>query len=409
MFNTLLASLGDTLRVYGPRLFAATQRLFAGARRCLRSVSWLPLVGGSAALVAVLALALGEDSLARAQPASMTSVLQSYVGGTASLPVEGVLPPLNGEDGWLNSAPLTPQALHGKVVLIDFWTYSCINCLRTLPYIKAWAQKYQDQGLVVIGVHAPEFAFERNIDNVKRATRDLKIDYPVALDNHFAFWRAMNNQYWPALYFVDEQGRIRHHQFGEGGYAESEKVIQQLLAEAGHADAQGVTPGADAAHAPGVERAADEHDVESSETYIGYAQADNFASPGGEVRDATHSYTPPSNLSVNDWGLAGAWAVGPEYATVTASAASIAYRFHARDLHLVLGPGATGRPVRFRVTIDGAAPGDAHGSDTDAQGNGVVNEQKLYQLVRQSGAVHDHTFAIRFLDPGAQAYVFTFG
>ena len=213
MFNTLLASLGDTLRVYGPRLFAATQRLFAGARRRLRSVSWLPLVGGSAALVAVLALALGEDSLARAQPASMTSVLQSYVGGTASLPVEGVLPPLNGEDGWLNSAPLTPQALHGKVVLIDFWTYSCINCLRTLPYIKAWAQKYQDQGLVVIGVHAPEFAFERNIDNVKRATRDLKIDYPVALDNHFAFWRAMNNQYWPALYFVDEQGRIRHHQF----------------------------------------------------------------------------------------------------------------------------------------------------------------------------------------------------
>jgi cytochrome c biogenesis protein CcdA/thiol-disulfide isomerase/thioredoxin len=325
------------------------------------------------------------------------------------LPVEGVLPPLDGAVQWLNSPPLTAQALRGKVVLIDFWTYSCINCLRTLPYVKAWAQKYKDQGLVVIGVHAPEFAFERNIDNVKKATHDLGVDYPVAIDNNYAIWRALNNQYWPAHYFVDAKGQIRYHHFGEGDYAESEKVIQQLLTEAGHADASKVAIGLGKTGAQGVQAAADEADIQSQETYIGYERAENFTSPGGEVQDKAHTYAAPSQPAVNDWGLAGAWNVGAEHATLVNASGGIVYRFHARDLHLVLGPGADGKPVRFRVSVDGAAPGAAHGADVAADGSGTVTGQRLYQMVRQTGDVKDHTFSIEFLDPGVQAFAFTFG
>ncbi|OAJ54763.1 cytochrome C biogenesis protein [Paraburkholderia ginsengiterrae] len=327
----------------------------------------------------------------------------------APLPVEGVLPPLDGAVQWLNSQPLTLQDLRGKVVLVDFWTYSCINCLRTLPYVKAWAQKYKDQGLVVIGVHAPEFAFERNIDNVKKATHDLGVDYPVAIDNNYAIWRALNNQYWPAHYFVDAKGQIRYHHFGEGDYAESEKVIQQLLAEAGHAGASKVAIGLGNASAQGVQAAADEADIQSQETYIGYDRAENFASPGGEVQDKAHTYAAPSQPAVNDWGLAGSWNVGAEHATLVNASGRIVYRFHARDLHLVLGPGADGKPVRFRVSVDGAAPGAAHGADVAADGSGTVTGQRLYQLVRQTGDVTDHTFSIEFLDPGVQAFAFTFG
>ncbi|MEI6001911.1 cytochrome c biogenesis protein DipZ [Paraburkholderia bengalensis] len=326
----------------------------------------------------------------------------------APLPVEGTLPALAGAVQWLNSPPLTAQQLRGKVVLVDFWTYSCINCLRTLPYVKAWAQKYRDQGLVVIGVHAPEFAFERNVDNVKKATHDLGVDYPVAIDNNYAIWRAFGNQYWPAHYFVDAQGRIRHHHFGEGEYEQSEKVIQQLLAEAGHPEAVNMTTGI-TQHANGVEAAADGNDMQSPETYIGYSRAENFASPGGEAENRARNYAAPSNPDVNDWGLAGTWKVGAEHATLAAPNGRIVYRFHARDLHLVLGPGANGRPVHFRVTIDGAAPGNAHGTDIDADGAGVVTGQRLYQLVRQTGDVADHTFSIEFLDPGVEAYAFTFG
>ncbi|MFM0207790.1 cytochrome c biogenesis protein DipZ [Paraburkholderia sediminicola] len=349
------------------------------------------------------------DASAAVDSGAMMRAAQATPGGAAPLPVEGVLPTLNGAVQWLNSPPLTVQDLRGKVVLVDFWTYSCINCLRSLPYVKAWAQKYKDQGLVVIGVHAPEFAFERKIDNVRKAVHDLGVDYPVAIDNNYAIWRALNNQYWPAHYFVDAKGQIRYHHFGEGDYAESEKVIQQLLAEAGHASASKVALGIAGTSAQGVQAAADNADMQSGETYIGYERAENFASPGGEAEDKVHTYSAPSQPAVNDWGLAGAWKVGAEHATLAAASGRIVYRFHARDLHLVLGPGADGKPVRFRVSVDGAAPGAAHGTDVAADGSGTVTEQRLYQLVRQTGDVTDHTFSIEFLDPGVQAYAFTFG
>ncbi|WP_233835511.1 cytochrome c biogenesis protein DipZ [Paraburkholderia sp. ZP32-5] len=368
--------------------------------------------GNAVATADAAASGAGNDMMMSAQPAAngaMMRAAQPTPDAAAALPVEGVLPPLNGAVQWLNSPPLTMQDLKGKVVLIDFWTYSCINCLRSLPYVKAWAQKYKDQGLVVIGVHAPEFAFERNIDNVKKATHDLGVDYPVAIDNNYAIWRSLNNQYWPAHYFVDGKGQIRYHHFGEGDYAESEKVIQQLLAEAGHADASKIAIGIDKASAQGVEAAADNADIQSPETYIGYERAENFASPGGEAQDKVHTYAAPSQPGVNAWGLAGAWKVGAESATLEAPSGRIVYRFHARDLHLVLGPGKDGKPVRFRVSVDGAAPGAAHGTDVAADGSGTVTEQRLYQLVRQSGDIADHTFSIEFLDPGVQAYSFTFG
>ncbi|MBR8401195.1 cytochrome c biogenesis protein DipZ [Burkholderia cenocepacia] len=327
----------------------------------------------------------------------------------AALPVEGTLPSLDGAVQWLNSLPLTAAGLRGKVVLVDFWTYSCINCLRTLPYTTAWARKYAPYGLVVIGVHAPEFAFERDIGNVKKAVHDLGIDYPVAIDNGYSIWRAFNNEYWPAHYFIDAQGRVRHHHFGEGEYVQSERAIQSLLAEAGHPDALNVPLGLAGAPAKGALAAADSADVRSPETYVGYARAESFASPGGVVRDAEHRYDAPAQPDLNGWGLAGTWSVGAERAALAAPDGRIVYRFHARDLHLVLGPGANGRPVRFRVTLDGTAPGAAHGADVDAQGYGTVTGQRLYQLVRQPGAIADRTFAIEFLDPGVDAYAFTFG
>ncbi|NPT56891.1 cytochrome c biogenesis protein DipZ [Paraburkholderia elongata] len=361
---------------------------------------------GNDAVMTANSAANASDSV---DSGAMTRASQGAPGGAAALPVEGVLPTLNGAVQWLNSPPLTVQDLRGKVVLVDFWTYSCINCLRSLPYVKAWAQKYKDQGLVVIGVHAPEFAFERNIDNVKKAVHDLGVDYPVAIDNNYAIWRALNNQYWPAHYFVDAKGQIRYHHFGEGDYAESEKVIQALLIEAGHANVSKVAVGIASTSAQGVQAAADNADMQSPETYIGYQRAENFASPGGETPDKVHTYAAPSQLAVNDWGLAGAWKVDAEHATLMAASGRIVYRFHARDLHLVLGPDKDGKPVRFRVSVDGAAPGAAHGTDVAADGTGTVNGQRLYQLVRQSGDVTDHTFSIEFLDPGVQAYAFTFG
>jgi cytochrome c biogenesis protein CcdA/thiol-disulfide isomerase/thioredoxin len=340
---------------------------------------------------------------------TMMRATPAVADNSPPLPVEGELPSLNGAVQWLNSPPLTAQSLRGKVVLIDFWTYSCINCLRTLPYINAWAQKYKDQGLVVIGVHAPEFAFERNIDNVKKATRELGIDYPVAIDNNYAIWRSLNNQYWPAHYFVDAQGRIRYHHFGEGDYAQSEKVIRQLLIEAGHTDVAKIPTGLPNASVAGVEVAADNTDMQSPETYIGYSRAENFASPGGEAEDKSHTYAAPVKPALNEWGLDGKWRVGAERATLGAADGGIVYRFHARDLHLVLGPDKDGKPVRFRVRIDGAAPGAAHGSDVNSDGTGTVTEERLYQLVRQTGDVKDHIFSIEFLDPGVEAYSFTFG
>jgi len=354
-------------------------------------------------------LASGDAMMSRAAPEAMQGgAMMAQAGGQrgAGLPTEGLLPSLDGAVLWLNSPPLSPAALRGHVVLIDFWTYSCINCLRALPYVRAWAEKYRNDGLVVIGVHAPEFAFEKDLDNVRRATRELKVGYPVAVDNNYAIWRAFHNQYWPAHYFIDAKGRIRHHHFGEGEYAQSEAVIQQLLAEAGHKDAGGdfVAPEAD-----GVGLAPDDLNTQSPETYVGYARADNFGSPGGQVHDRTASYTVPAELALNHWALAGRWLVAGELATLDAAPGRIVYRFHARDVHLVLGPGPGGKPVRFRVRLDGAAPGDSHGVDTRADGGGTVTSQRLYQLIRQSGEIRDRTIEVEFLDRGVQSFAFTFG
>jgi thiol-disulfide isomerase/thioredoxin len=354
----------------------------------------------------------GDNSMMMSADSAMMSASNTMMmqGGQSSgtaqdLPVEAITPSLDGAVEWLNSPPLTMAGLKGKVVLVDFWTYSCINCLRAIPYVRAWAAKYKDQGLVVIGVHAPEFAFEKKLDNVRKATGDLAISYPVAVDNDYAIWRAFNNKYWPAHYFIDAQGRVRHHHFGEGNYDQSERVIQQLLAEAGEKNVAGGTV---SVTATGAEAASNQADVQSPETYLGYLRAQNFLSADGIVSDTDHVYA-AMDPRRNEWGLTGNWNVGPERAALTKEGGSIYYRFRARDLHLVLGPGDDGKPVRFKVTIDGKAPGDGHGMDTDADGNGTVTEQRLYQLVRQTGPIGDHTFEIRFLDPGLEAYAFTFG
>jgi cytochrome c biogenesis protein CcdA/thiol-disulfide isomerase/thioredoxin len=323
----------------------------------------------------------------------------------SNLPVEGRFPSLDGAVEWLNSPPLSVEQLRGKVVLVDFWTYSCINCIRTIPYVRAWAEKYKDQGLVVIGVHTPEFAFERNADNVRKAINDFQLGYPVALDNDYKIWRAFQNNYWPAHYFIDANGLIRYHHFGEGDYDKSERVIQQLLKEAGN---QKIGSGLVVPHASGAEAAADLNDIRSGETYIGYRQAASFVSPEGLTGDVPTTYTGVAP-SLNAWSLAGNWTVGPEQATLNQPGGGITYRFSARDLHLVLGPGAQGKPVRFQVRIDGNAPGPSHGADTDADGNGTVTATRLYQLVRQVPGVQERTFEIRFLDPGVEAFAFTFG
>jgi cytochrome c biogenesis protein CcdA/thiol-disulfide isomerase/thioredoxin len=433
-------SLGVALLIGG--------RVFAAMKRSLGAGEWIRRGLGVAVLAGVLVISFGLDRgiLTRVALASTNGIEQTLVDQTQThaagqpaigaptmamtvnhaaagspttmmmmaaakppaddLPVEGQLPSLDGAVQWLNSPPLTAEGLRGKVVLIDFWTYSCINCLRTLPYVEAWAAKYKDQGLVVIGVHSPEFAFEKDPTNVAQAVKDLKITYPVAIDSNYAIWRAFNNEYWPAQYFIDAQGQIRHHHFGEGDDARSEQVIQQLLMDAGHSlvprDTVDVT-------GQGAEEEADFQDIESPETYIGYERAANFVSPGGAVQDQSHLYGDVPHLSLNQWALAGNWTVQADSAILNQPSGSISYRFHARDLHLVLGPTVDGKPVRFRVLIDGKPPMAEHGSDVDDQGNGTITEQRLYQLVRQTGPVMDRDFEIQFLDPGAQAFSFTFG
>jgi thiol-disulfide isomerase/thioredoxin len=325
----------------------------------------------------------------------------------AHLNIEGELPQLAGAIDWINSPPLTVAALRGKVVLVDFWTYTCINWRRTFPYVQAWADKYKPQGLVVIGVHTPEFSFEKDLDNVRRETSALKVGYPVAVDSDYAIWRAFRNQYWPALYLADTQGHIRHHQFGEGGYEESERAIQQLLKEAGQTN---VPHELVSLEPDGVEKAADWSQVRSPESYVGYQLAESFASPGDAVRDRRHAYTAPERLTLNEWALVGDWTIGPEAVVLDGGSGRILYHFHARDLNLIMGPIARGSPVRFRVRIDGAPPGSAHGLDVDAQGNGTVaSEPRMYQLIRQPGPIADRSFEIEFAGPGVAAYDFTFG
>ena len=322
------------------------------------------------------------------------------------LPVESRLPSFDGATGWLNSPPLTASGLRGKVVLVNFWTYTCINWLRQLPYVRAWAGRYSGHGLVVVGVHTPEFGFEHNPGNVRRAVQDMRVDYPVAIDNDYAVWSAFANHYWPALYFADPQGRIRHHHFGEGEYQQSEMVIQQLLAGNGSAgpDHELVSVDARDAEAP-----ADWAALRSAENYTGYERTENFASPGGAVPGKRHAYEAPAQLRLNHWALSGDWTVEEQAVTLNQAGGQIAYRFHARDLHLVMGPTAAGTPVRFRVLIDGQPPGAAHGADVNDQGRGTATEQRLHQLIRQPSPITDRTFEIAFLDPDVQAYAFTFG
>jgi thiol-disulfide isomerase/thioredoxin len=332
--------------------------------------------------------------------------LADAASALAQRSTEGNLPSLDDATAWLNSPPLTPQALRGKVVLVQFWTYTCINWLRTQPYVRAWAGKYRDKGLVVIGVHAPEFSFEKDLANVRRAVKDMRIDYPVAVDSEHAIWRAFGNEYWPALYFIDARGRIRHHKFGEGDYAESERIIQGLLAESGKA---GLDRQMARVSAEGIEAPADWDDLKSPENYLGYERTRNFASPGGAAPDTPHAYSAPSELSVNEWALAGNWTMERQPVVSNTPNGRIACRFHARDLHMVLGPGPDAAPVRFRVTLDGAPPGVNHGLDVDGQGEGMIATPRLHQLVRQAPPIGDRLFTIEFLRPGAEAFAFTFG
>jgi len=447
------ANLGTSLLLLAYGAGAATSmaaallfggRLFSMLKRTLHTGEGIRRAAGAAVLVGAGAIALGldtgllsqlplgstyrlEQSLvdrigagsprlsgpgSSARPSRTGFVLTAATqsgdpGATARLlPVEGTFPSLEGATGWINSPPLSTEALRGKVVLVDFWTYSCINCLRTLPYLRAWAEKYKDAGLVVVGVHTPEFAFEKKPSNVATAVKDLGIGFPVALDSNFAIWRAFGNRAWPAFYFIDAQGRIRHHQFGEGRYDKAEEVIQQLLAQAGRS---GLPSDHVAPVGQGTQAAAGPTPALSGETYVGYAQAENFASPGGIVRDRAHDYRAASDLRLDEWGLAGDWTVEGERAVLNRPDGRIAYRFQARDLHLVLGPAKDGSAVRFRVRVDGKAPQADHGSDIDAEGNGTIDHQRLYQLVRQAKGSRSRLFEIEFLDPGAQAYAFTFG
>lgn len=315
------------------------------------------------------------------------------------------LAPLDQATTWLNSPPLTDSRLAGKVVLVEFWTYSCINWRRQLPYVRAWAEKYKDQGLVVIGVHSPEFSFEKNIDNIRWAVTDMRIPYPVAVDSEHAIWRGFNNEYWPALYFVDAKGKIRHSQFGEGEYEQSENVIQKLLGEAGAVVNRNQLVSVDGS---GAEAAADWKDLRSGENYLGYGRTENFAS-GGVARDKSRVYSAPKTLALNSWALSGDWNVGKETVLLNQPNGRIAYRFHARDLHLVMGPATAGSSARFRLYIDGGPPEGAHGVDVDDRGEGTVTELRMYQLVRQSRPISDRQFEIQFLDAGVEAFSFTFG
>jgi thiol-disulfide isomerase/thioredoxin len=318
----------------------------------------------------------------------------------------GRLPGFDGATGWLNSSPLSAEGLRGKVVLVDFWTYTCINWLRTLAYVRAWAQKYEEDGLVVIGVHTPEFPFERNVDNVTWAAKDMNVEYPIAIDSDYRVWRAFDNRYWPAVYIADVEGKIRHHQFGEGGYDECERVIQRLLRDAGRDgvadDLVSVTP-------TGFEVQADWADLQTPETYLGYEQAQNFESPDGVGYDEPRSYFVPDPLGVNRWALSGDWTIERGSSVLNAADGGITFRFHARDVHLVMGPRSPGTSVAFRVLLDGEAPGESRGLDVDEQGQGTLVKQRLYQLVRVAGPIEDRTFEISFLDPGAEAFCFTFG
>ncbi len=334
------------------------------------------------------------------------TISAAQFAGIASAKPHSVSSIFDGASAWLNSEPLTSTGLQGKVILVDFWTYSCINWRRQLPYVRAWAEKYRDHGLVVVGVHTPEFSFERNIENVRWATKDMRIEHPVVMDNDYAIWRAFNNEYWPALYFVDARGRVRHSVFGEGQYVQSEMLIQRLLTEAG---AGSFRPDLISVTGQGAEASADLKNLNSGENYLGYQRTENFSSSGGAKPDRQHDYLVPKKLVLNRWALSGTWTMGREATALNQPNGRILYRFHARDLHLVMGPLKKNAPIRFRVFVDGQPPNSAHGVDVDEQGSGIVAEVRLYQLIRQQPPIMDRTFEIEFLDRDVAAFSFTFG
>jgi thiol-disulfide isomerase/thioredoxin len=388
-------------------------RILSLMKRGMGAEEWVRRGLGVAVVAGVVVIALGWDTrfLSQFSLLSTASTEQQLIDKLAQQSDAAVVaetrkaPPLNGATQWLNSQPLSNEMLRGKVVLVDFWTYSCINCLRTLPYLKAWDEKYRAQGLLIIGVHAPEFAFEKDLNNVAQAVRDLGIHYPVAIDNQYAIWNAYQNQYWPAHYLIDAQGRIRHQHFGEGAYQETEQMIQTLLKEAN----QGLALNGKLVQVAGIGATAEAANMpKSPETYVGYSRQENLASPEPIIPDQTSRYSAPRLLQPDQWALSGMWQVSKESALLTTVGGAINYHFRGRDLHLVLGA-RNGKPVRFKVTLDGKAPGNDHGMDTDAQGNGVIHEQRLYQLIRQSGQIKDRIFRIEFLDTEAEAFAFTFG
>jgi thiol-disulfide isomerase/thioredoxin len=392
------------------RLYAAALPLLAGVERHLRAIArpvfWLDspnMTARSFWLATILVSALCAVASASAEEKSMQ---QRTAISTVSLPVEGKLPSLERASTWLNSQALSDADLRGRVVLVDFWTYTCINWLRTLPYVRAWAEKYKDQGLVVIGVHTPEFSFERDVENVRRAAKQQKVDYPIAIDSDYALWNAFGNRYWPALYFVDAHGRIRHHRFGEGDYDRSEAIIQQLLAEAGHTSVDRRLVSVNGRDA---EAAADWNSLKSPETYVGHGRADSFAFSSEVRSEQPRVYAAASRLRLNQWALSGDWTIKSESAALNKANGTISYRFHARDLHLVMSPGMNGTPVRFRVLLDGQPVGASRGVDVDGQGFGRVVAPRMYQLIRQEVPIEDRQFEIEFLEPGVEVFVFTFG
>lgn len=382
---------------------------------CFRHGTRVALIAGATTLT------LGSAAIVRAKPPSLDAPEPRYwnAGFSAEYPPvantgnsrpavadERPMPSLNGAVGWLNSAPLDAKSLRGKVVLVNFWTYSCINSLRALPYVKTWADKYRTSGLVVIGVHTPEFPFEKNPENVQAALRDYQVSYPVALDSDYAIWQSFQNEYWPAFYFIDGKGIVRYRQFGEGDYNKAERAIQELLTENG---AVGVGSSLVSVSAKGAEAAPDPGDELSPETYVGYREAARFASMERMVHDSTRTYSPSARLSLNEWGLSGLWDIGSRSGVLQAAPGEIVFRFHSRDLHLVMGPALDGRPIRFRVTVDGVAPGADCGTDSAPDGMGEIRQYRLYQLIRQRPPIKDRIFAIEFLDPGVQTFSFTFG
>ena len=362
------------------------------------------IVASLAAAVTIAVNGFAGSADVSMMPTEKISFLHGLGGGQTG--GQNELASLERADAWLNSQRLTPSALRGKVVLVHFWTYTCINWLRTQAYLRAWADKYKDKGLVVIGVHTPEFRFEKNVDNIRREVKSLRVDYPVAVDSEYVIWRAFNNNYWPAQYFIDARGRIRHTHFGEGSYEQSEMVVQRLLMEAG---ASGIGDDLVTVDPKGFEVAADWATLKSPENYVGYERAEGFSSPGGAAPDKSRMYELPARFNRNNWALAGDWTIKRDAAELNKPDGRIAYRFHARDFNLVMGPAVVGTSVKFRVLIDGRPPGAAHGLDVDEQGNGTLAEQRLHQLIRQTGAIADKQLEIEFLLPGAEVFCFTFG